>query len=274
MNSSDRKREPEVWINAGDREASPPRGLHSVIRLGDTWKVLDLSRGYDPKVISLDPPSIGRYNEKRRNMYTTDLFAGVRNIHMGLDIWAPAGTPVHAFADGRVLFLRDNDHPGDYGPTIITVHEIDSILLRAGETGEAGERTRMGDTGARAGMGKAGMVETGKVETGKGEAGEEAGIEKSKDNERGSSAILYALHGHLSRASLGVVTEGMPLKKGQVFAEVGKEEENGGWVPHLHFQLSRERPAEPDLPGVVAEEDLEEALHRYPDPRLILGNLY
>lgn len=270
MNPPDRNRDPELWVNASDRHTSPPRGLHSVIGLGDIWKVLDLSRGYDPQIISLDPPSIGRYNEKRRNMYSTDLFGGVRNIHMGLDIWVPAGTPVHAFADGSVLFFRDNDHPGDYGPTIITVHEIDPILLRASGTGEAGERAGRGNTGAGAGMSKAGKVETGMSKVGK----SETGIGKSKDNEGDSSTMIYALHGHLSRASLGGITEGMPLKEGQVFAEVGGEEENGGWVPHLHFQLSLERPAEPDMPGVVAGEDLEEALHRYPDPRLILGNLY
>ncbi|TVQ70888.1 MAG: hypothetical protein EA363_06975 [Balneolaceae bacterium] len=196
----------------------PPHGFHPVIDIGETWEVLDLSKGYDPEAISLDPPSIGRYNEHRRRMYTTGLFKGVRNIHMGIDIWVPAGTPVCAFADGHVLFFRDNDNPGDYGPTIVTEH-----------------RVRLGPH---------------------------------------PPETLYALYGHLSRKSLENVAEGMPLKSGQPFAEVGGAQENGGWVPHLHFQLARERPPVPDLPGVVAPEDHDNALRIYPDPQLVLGRLY
>ncbi len=202
----------------------PPHGFHPVIDIGDTWEVLDLSRGYDPEAISLDPPSVGRYNEHRRRMYTTGLFKGVRNIHMGIDIWVPEGTPVCAFADGHVLFSRDNDNPGDYGPTIVTEH-----------------RVRLGP---------------------------------HPPETKHPPETIYALFGHLSRKSLETVTAGMPLKSGQPFAEVGGAEENGGWVPHLHFQLARERPPVPDLPGVVAPEDHENALRIYPDPQLVLGRLY
>ena len=50
--------------------------------------------------------------------------------------------------------------------------------------------------------------------------------------------------------------------------------ENGGWEPHLHFQLSYQEPETHDMPGVVAPSDREEALQIYPDPRLVLGTLY
>jgi len=55
---------------------------------------------------------------------------------------------------------------------------------------------------------------------------------------------------------------------------MGKKHENGGWEPHVHFQLSLVEPVVPDLPGVVARADREQALIDYPDPRLVLGALY
>ncbi len=231
-------------------------GFHPVIPVGKTWNVLDLSKGYHPESISLDPPSIGRYNEKRTNMYTTGLFGGVRNIHMGLDIWVPEGTPVRAFSDCRVLFFRDNDNPGDYGPTIITEHKIGSkfaIYTHYDHYAQGAGRTNRDGRADRADISASG---------------------KGTDSGQSEEITLYALYGHLSRASLDNVTEGKPLSKGQIFAEVGGPQVNGGWVPHLHFQLSWERPAEPDMPGVVAEEDHLRALQIYPDPRLVLGNLY
>ena len=54
----------------------------------------------------------------------------------------------------------------------------------------------------------------------------------------------------------------------------GIEEENGGWPPHLHFQLSRVEPVGCDLPGVVNREEHAQALIDYPDPRLVLGPIY
>jgi len=233
-------------------------GFHPVIALGKTWLVLDLTKGYLPEAISLDPPSIGRYDEKRTNMYTAGLFGGVRNIHMGLDIWVPERTPVYAFSDGQVLFFRDNDNPGDYGPTIVTEHKIDPENVIYSHYTQGAGRTAQTNADTEKRNGRTGSPLAGKSEI----SGQSDGI------------TLYALFGHLSRSSLGNVTVGMPLKKGRVFAEVGGTHENGGWVPHLHFQLSWERPSEPDMPGVVAGGDREKALRIYPDPRLVLGNLY
>jgi len=55
---------------------------------------------------------------------------------------------------------------------------------------------------------------------------------------------------------------------------MGEKHENGGWEPHVHFQLSLIEPKVPDLPGVVRRADREQALVDYPDPRLVLGALY
>ena len=66
----------------------------------------------------------------------------------------------------------------------------------------------------------------------------------------------------------------MIVSKGQVFSRIVEKSENGGWEPHVHFQISLIEPTKPDLPGVVRRSDREQALHDFPDPRLILGPLY
>ena len=72
-----------------------------------------------------DSFSIGRYNEKRPNMYEGDLFEKTnRFIHMGIDIGAPVGTPVKSFYDGEIFLFKYNDQKLDYGHTIITKHQI------------------------------------------------------------------------------------------------------------------------------------------------------
>lgn len=68
--------------------------------------------------------TVGRYDEHRPAMYTTELFAGVRNHHVGLDLGAPAGTPVHAFGPGSVFMTTINAEDGSYGPTLITQHHL------------------------------------------------------------------------------------------------------------------------------------------------------
>jgi murein DD-endopeptidase MepM/ murein hydrolase activator NlpD len=46
-----------------------------------------------------------------------------RNIHLGVDFWAAAGTPVVAPIAGKMHSFQDNKGLGDYGPTIILEHE-------------------------------------------------------------------------------------------------------------------------------------------------------
>ena len=85
---------------------------------------------------------------------------------------------------------------------------------------------------------------------------------------------VFALHGHLSKRSLTLHNTGDDIKAGQIIAQFGEPSENGNWPPHLHFQISTVDPGEADMPGVVSDEEFEEALKRYPDPRTILGPIY
>ena len=71
---------------------------------------------------------VGRYGEARL-LYDDPAFAAPgndgpesRTVHLGLDLFAPAGTPVHAPLAGTVLSAVDNDRPLDYGPTVILRH--------------------------------------------------------------------------------------------------------------------------------------------------------
>jgi peptidoglycan LD-endopeptidase LytH len=50
-----------------------------------------------------------------------------RRLHIGTDIWGPAGTPVFAFMGGMVHSFAFNDNDGDYGATVVLAHQLDSI---------------------------------------------------------------------------------------------------------------------------------------------------
>lgn len=86
--------------------------------------------------------------------------------------------------------------------------------------------------------------------------------------------IYFALYGHLSPESISHLKPGMKVEAGEKVGELGAEEENGNWPPHLHYQISIEDPGEADMPGVVSDEEHEEALKVYPDPRILLGEIY
>lgn len=187
--------------------------FHPVINLPNNCYVHDFSNGEDLNPTDI-PYSIGRYNEVRNNMYTSDIFVNEeRNIHIGIDIAAPIGDPIHSFYEGEIFKLGINDNPGDYGPTLVLKHQF-------------GENS------------------------------------------------LFSLYGHLSKESLKGKNGGQKVRAGEVIATVGDETVNGGWFPHLHFQLSLEAPTSADMPGVVSKSEHFRALKIYPDPRWVLGPLY
>lgn len=52
-----------------------------------------------------------------------------RNIHLGIDLWCTANTPVLAAFDGIIHSFKNNTAFGDYGPTIILEHCIDGMIF-------------------------------------------------------------------------------------------------------------------------------------------------
>ena len=78
---------------------------------------------------------IGGYNEHRTIYSISNVFDGKqpneepRRLHLGVDIWGPVGTPVYAFMGGMVHSFAFNDQPGDYGATLILLHQLDGVAF-------------------------------------------------------------------------------------------------------------------------------------------------
>lgn len=75
------------------------------------------------------PVAIGCYSENRVIYRRSTHFQGSdsRSIHLGIDIWAEAGTEVYSPLSGRIHSFRDNKGYGDYGPTIILEHSLEDV---------------------------------------------------------------------------------------------------------------------------------------------------
>ncbi|MGB2427687.1 MAG: peptidoglycan DD-metalloendopeptidase family protein [Alteromonas sp.] len=183
-----------------------------VVRLPADYAVLDMSNG-PMELPEATEYAIGKYNEHRPDIYNAGQYQGVRDNHIGIDIFAPENTEISSFYDGVISQRAYNDLPLDYGHTLIVEYNL-------------------------------------------------------------GGNNLFALYGHLSKASYEQNPPGKKIKRGEVFAWMGKPEENGGWPVHLHLQLSYESPDVCDMPGVVSAEDLPQMLTKYPDPQLVLGKLY
>lgn len=133
-----------------------------------------------------------------------------RTVHLGIDLWLAAGSPVHAALPGVVHSVRDNAAFGDYGPTLVLEHSIE------------GQR-------------------------------------------------FYTLYGHLARRTLAHTRPGQGLTAGQLLGWLGDAGENGGWPPHLHFQIIRDMAGrDGDYPGVCAASQAAHWLAQCPDPNLLL----
>ncbi|MDX1640162.1 MAG: peptidoglycan DD-metalloendopeptidase family protein [Balneolaceae bacterium] len=190
---------------------------HPVMDMPEELKIIDLESGFDRDSLTAFIKSggwgVGGYLETRRIMYMAPQYENERNIHMGIDIWAPAGEPVYSVLDGEIVYSKFLNDEGNYGGTLVLKHVIE---------------------------------------------GQE----------------LFALYGHLSKKSLETFKPGQKRKAGDLMGWIGDESENGNWPPHLHYQLSIEDPGTADMPGVVSKKNLIQAREKYPDPRILLGDIY
>lgn len=101
----------------------------------------------------------GGYLEKRNLYQRSSIFNSSevleRNIHIGLDLWVNAHTPVLAALDGVVHSFNNNNNLGDYGLTIILKHVLNKCefyslyghlslesldLLKIGQTVQKGKQ--------------------------------------------------------------------------------------------------------------------------------------
>jgi 4-aminobutyrate aminotransferase-like enzyme/Ser/Thr protein kinase RdoA (MazF antagonist) len=160
---------------------------------------------------------IGRYNEPRL-FYTEPEFkyegnerGESRTIHLGIDIFSSADTPIFAPYQGVVHSFQNNESELDYGPTIILKHQIKPDIR------------------------------------------------------------FYTLYGHLSPDSLTKIEIGANIDKGARIGSIGNMKVNGGWAPHLHFQIMADiMDYKGTFPGVIYEKNRDVWLSICPDPNLIL----
>jgi 4-aminobutyrate aminotransferase-like enzyme/Ser/Thr protein kinase RdoA (MazF antagonist) len=158
---------------------------------------------------------VGRYDEARilyvaPGFYDTGNDREVpRTVHIGLDLFAPAGTAILAPLDGIIESVRDNGMDLDYGPTLIIRHEP------------------------------------------------------------ADGPVFHTLYGHLGREVLAS-TPGTRVKRGDQVATVGDLDVNGGWPPHLHFQLIADLlDRNGEFPGVARSDRREVWKSLSPDPNLV-----
>jgi len=82
---------------------------------------------------------------------------------------------------------------------------------------------------------------------------------------------FHTLYAHLERSSLELLTPGMRLEKGARVGTIGAPPVNGGWPPHLHFQIITDLlDRSGEFPGVATVAEREIWLELSPDPNLIL----
>lgn len=135
-----------------------------------------------------------------------------RTVHLGIDIFAPAGAPISAPMAGRVHVVENRDAHLDYGGVIILLHD-----------------TPEGDR-------------------------------------------FFTLYGHLDPEVCARLAPGDAIEKGAAFCRLGDVTQNGGWAPHLHFQLALTLDGlGADWPGVgdPDENDLWRAI--CPNPAALLN---
>ncbi|MFC3614089.1 aminotransferase class III-fold pyridoxal phosphate-dependent enzyme [Lutimaribacter marinistellae] len=135
-----------------------------------------------------------------------------RTVHIAVDVFAPAGTPLYAPLSGRVEVVENRDNHLDYGGVVILHHE-----------------TPQGD-------------------------------------------VFYTLYGHLDPEACDRLKPGDPVAQGAAFCKLGDKYQNGGWVPHVHFQLALTTAGmQANWPGVADPDELELWHAICPNPAALLN---
>ncbi len=90
------------------------------------------------------------------------------------------------------------------------------------------------------------------------------------EHELGSTRF-WTMYGHLSLGSIQNLRVGQKLEADERVAHIGEYPTNGGYPPHVHFQLIADiMDKQGDYPGVAKPSERELWTARCPDPNLIL----
>lgn len=135
-----------------------------------------------------------------------------RTVHLAVDAFAPAGTPMFAPLAGEVFVVENRTGHLDYGGVIILRHQ-----------------TPVGDA-------------------------------------------FYTLYGHLDPECCDRLKPGDQIDKGAEFCRLGDATQNGGWAPHVHFQLAlTTKGIEADWPGVGDPDEMYMWRAICPNPAALLN---
>lgn len=91
-------------------------------------------------------------------------------------------------------------------------------------------------------------------------------------HDAGDAGTFFTLYGHLDKESLARLKIGQSIARGEKFARIGTSKENGGWAPHLHFQIILDLlDLDANFPGVAYASQLAVWTSLSPDPNLLVG---
>jgi 4-aminobutyrate aminotransferase-like enzyme len=91
-------------------------------------------------------------------------------------------------------------------------------------------------------------------------------------HDAGDAGVFFTLYGHLDKESLTRLKVGQHIARGEKFARIGAFEENGGWPPHLHFQIILDLlDLDANFPGVAYASQRAVWTSLSPDPNLLVG---
>ena len=83
---------------------------------------------------------------------------------------------------------------------------------------------------------------------------------------------FFTLYGHLTKETLAALKPGQRVVRGEEFARVGATDENGGWMPHVHFQIILDLlELGADFPGVAYASQRAVWTSLSPNPNFLLG---
>jgi 4-aminobutyrate aminotransferase-like enzyme/Ser/Thr protein kinase RdoA (MazF antagonist) len=91
-------------------------------------------------------------------------------------------------------------------------------------------------------------------------------------HEAGDTGEFFTLYGHLDKESLARLKIGQRIARGEKLASIGTSAENGGWTPHLHFQIILDLlDLDANFPGVAYASQRAVWTGLSPDPNLLVG---
>jgi murein DD-endopeptidase MepM/ murein hydrolase activator NlpD len=171
--------------------------------------------------------TIGKYDENRVKLYSSELFQdslnsisgydGARTLHVGVDLGGPVGENVHSFWDGVVHSVGYNSELGDYGYVVIVEYDLSEVKWNLKQD----ENHPESDCGIHDETRQCGDEDTRNTSD-----GSSSGVVscQSADCNR-----FWALYGHLDASTMDLNTVGKRIQRGDVLGHIGDVHENGGW---------------------------------------------